>query len=164
MPGKKVILLMLFLLGLFAIPLISEAEDGLEGSIEVGGALTDLDSKSFKYGEYTGVNDDSIYFAGDADLSYNRNAFYLDFRGEDIGLENRSLYLETGRYGRYKLFLEYDVIPKLISNNSQTIFNGGGSNTLTLPSGWTRYSQTTTAGMSNQLTNNKKDVELRTDR
>src|SRR4030067_681156 len=154
----------LFILGLFALfvfPLLSNAEDGLEGSIEIGGAIADLDSKSFKYGEYTGVNDDSIYFAGDVDLSYNRDAFFLDFRTDNIGLDNRSLYLETGRYGRYKLFLEYDEIPKLISNNSQTIFNGGGGNTLTLPSGWTRGS--TTANLTN-LTSSKKDVELRTDR
>src|SRR3990172_8747563 len=162
--NKITVLFILGLFALFAFPLLSEAEDGLEGSIEVGGALTDLDSKSFKYGEYTGVNDDSIYFAGNVDLSYNRNAFFLDLRTDNIGLDNRSLYLETGRYGRYKLFLEYDEIPKLISNNSQTILNGAGSNTLTLPSGWTRYDQTTTAGMSSQLTNNKKDVELRTDR
>ena len=164
MTNKIAVLFILFVFYSLTIPLLLKAEDGLEGSIEIGGALTDLDSKSFKYGEYTGVNDDSVYFAGDVDLSYNRNAFFLDFRTDNIGLDNRSLYLETGRYGRYKLFLEYDEIPKLISNNSQTILNGAGSNTLTLPSGWTRYSQTTTAGMSNQLTNNKKDVELRTDR
>jgi len=164
MTNKIAVLFILFVFYSLTIPLLSKAEDGLEGSIEVGGAIADLDSKSFKYGEYTGINDDGLYFIGDADLSYNRNAFFLDLRTDNIGLDNRSLYLETGRYGRYKLFLEYDEIPKLISNNSQTIFNGGGSNTLTLPSGWTRYSQTTTAGMSNQLTNNKKDVELRTDR
>src|SRR3990170_9264 len=164
MTNKISVLFILFVFYSLTIPLLSKAEEGMEGSVTLGGAAVDLDSKSFKYGEYTGVNDDSIYFAGDVDLSYNRNAFFLEFRTDNIGLDSRSLYLETGRYGRYKLFLEYDEIPKLISNNSQTILNGAGSNTLTLPSGWTRYSQTTTAGMSNQLTNNKKDVELRTDR
>ncbi|MEK6901296.1 MAG: MtrB/PioB family outer membrane beta-barrel protein, partial [Nanoarchaeota archaeon] len=162
MPEKKAILLMFFLFALSAIPLISKAEDGLEGSIEVGGALTDLDSKSFKYGEYTGINDDGPYFIGDADLSYNRNAFYLELRGEDIGLENRNLYLEEGVYGKYKLYVGYDELTHLISNNSQTIFNGAGSNTLTLPSGWSRVNQTT--NMASALPNNKKDVELRTDR
>src|SRR3990170_3569472 len=164
MTNKISVLFILFVFYSLTIPLLSKAEEGMEGSVTLGGAAVDLDSKSFKYGEYTGVNDDSIYFAGDVDLSYNRNAFFLEFRTDNIGLDSRSLYLETGRYGRYKLFLEYDEIPKLISNNSQTILNGAGSNTLTLPSGWTRYDQTTTAGMSSQLTNNKKDVELRTDR
>src|SRR3990172_5377028 len=159
--NKITVLFILGLFALFAFPLLSEAEDGLEGSIEVGGALTDLDSKSFKYGEYTGVNDDSIYFAGNVDLSYNRNAFFLDLRTDNIGLDNRSLYLETGRYGRYKLFLEYDELPKLISNNSQTILNGAGTNSLTLPSGWVRGNQTT--NLTN-LTSSKKDIELRTDR
>ena len=159
MPGKKVILLMLFLLGLSAIPLISKAEDGLEGSITIGGALTDLDSKSFKYGEYTGVNDDSIYFAGDVDLSYSRNAFYLDFRGEDIGLENRSLYLEEGVYGKYKLYIGYDELTHLISNNSKTIFDGAGGTNLTLPSGFVRGAAT--SNMTN-LSSSRRDIELET--
>src|SRR3990172_7988818 len=85
MRNKIVVLFILFVFYSLTIPLLSEAEDGLEGSIEVGGALTDLDSKSFKYGEYTGVNDDSVYFAGDVDLSYNRNAFFLDLRTDNIG-------------------------------------------------------------------------------
>src|SRR3972149_57142 len=140
--NKITVLFILGLFALFAFPLLSEAEDGMEGSVTLGGAAVDLDSKSFKYGEYTGVNDDSIYFAGNVDLSYNRNAFFLDLRTDNIGLDNRSLYLETGRYGRYKLFLEYDELPKLISNNSQTILNGAGTNSLTLPSGFVRGSTT----------------------
>lgn len=160
-----IIFIMLFLSAISAAPAVLLAEDGLEGNVEAGGAyVDDLDSKSFKYGEYTGVYKDGAYLAGNADLSYNRDAFFLDFRGNDIGLNTKrsnSFYLDTGRYGMYKLFLGYDELPKLISNNSKTPLMGAGSATLTLPAGFVRGSAT--SNLTN-LSSNKKDVELSTRR
>src|SRR3972149_5793619 len=161
MSKKKLFILIVSFFFTLSTSNMSGAEDGLKGSIEVGGAAVDLNSKSFKYGEYTGVNDDGVYLVGNADLTYNKDAFFIDFRANDIGLDSRRLYLETGRYGRYKLFLGYNKIPKLISNNSKTPLDGEGSATLTLSSGFVRGSQTT--DLTN-LSDNKKDVELSTQR
>lgn len=164
MSNKKLIIFIILFLSAIS-PAVLWAEDSLEGNVEVGGAYVEnLNNKSFKYGEYTGVYKEGTYFMGNADLSYNRDAFFLDFRGHDIGLNSKrsnSLYLETGRYGMYKLFLGYDELPKLISNNSKTPLMGAGSATLTLPAGFVRGSQTT--NLTN-LSDNKKDVELSTQR
>lgn len=159
MTNKIRVVFILFIFASLIFPFSSNAEDGLEGSIEVGGAIADLDSKSFKYGEYTGISDDGPYITGDADLSYNRNAFFFDFRAKDVGLENRSLYLEEGVYGKYKLYIGYDELTHLISNTSKTIFDGAGGTNLTLPSGFTKG--LTTSAMSN-LANSRHDIELET--
>ncbi|HBR16026.1 MAG: hypothetical protein A3G39_07195 [Deltaproteobacteria bacterium RIFCSPLOWO2_12_FULL_43_16] len=158
---KILVMFMLFMAALAVLSVKSQAEDGLEGSVTIGGAAVDLDGKSFKYGEYTGIKDNGAYFAGDADLSYNMNAWYLDFRTKNVGLDNRSLYLEEGVYGRYKFFLGYDELPKLISNNSKTPFIGEGSTNLTLPSGFVRGS---TAALMTSLGSNRHDIELETQR
>lgn len=166
MPNKTIVALIFFVFALTTVSAPSKAEDGMEGNVTIGGSIiemksTDQKGKSAKYDDYTGA-DEGMHATGGADLTYNKEAFYLNFRAKDVGYDNRNLYLEEGVYGKYKLFLEYDQTPHIISNNSQTIFNGAGTGTLTLPSGWVRGNQTT--NMSGALSGNKKDVELRTDR
>src|SRR3990172_8337047 len=116
----------------------------LTGSITIGGALVDLNNKSAKHGEYTGIDNDRFYLSSDADLSYNKDASYVDLRIKDLGLDNRGIYIEGGRYGKYKLFLEYSELPHLISNNSKTTFDGVNTGNLTLPAGFVKSSSTST--------------------
>jgi len=137
------------------------AENGLSGSITLGGAIVDVSNESFKFGEYTGLSDDSFYVIANADLSYETGPYYLDFRASNLGLDNRRGYAEAGRYGGYKLFAEYLETPKLISNNSKTIFDGAGGANLTLPAGFVTGAQT--INFTN-LADHRKDVELRLER
>jgi hypothetical protein len=179
MVKTKVILAILFLL--FSLPLRGfcleeeEKEGTWSGSITGGGAVINMDEKntgkdkSYKYGEYTGITDNG-YGIGDFDVLYeNDDNFYLNFLGEDLGLKSRSLSMETGWYGGYELFLNYDETPHYVSNNAKTIYNGVNGNNLTLPEGFERgdfiqnFAWKATE-FENSLNAYKKGVNIRTDR
>lgn len=123
---------------------ISLAVD-FEGEIGIGALRVDTDHDSAKFKEYRGTGGDSTYLIGDIDLSYNKDAYYLDLIGKDLGLNTRNIRMDSGIYGRYKFFLEYDETPKFISENSRTIFSGAGDDTLTLPVGYDRITVSTTS-------------------
>ncbi len=167
---KKLTFMGLLLTAVALFPFQVTAQEGeeakaLTGSITVGGDWVDLDRESAKAGEYTGIHDDTVYFVGDADLSYDNGRMYIDLRasniglniGSNIGLENRNIYLEGGRYGKYKIFLEYDEIPHLLSTESKTPFDGAGGSSLTLPAGFVKGGSTT--AMIN-LNSSLKEVKL----
>lgn len=77
--------------------------------------------------------------------------------------------METGWYGGYELFLNYDQSPHYVSNDSKTIFNGVNGNNLTLPDGFVRgdvmqnFAWKAT-DFENSLNAYKKDVNIKTDR
>ena len=111
-----------------AFPARSVAE--ITGEATLGAALADMDHESYKYGEYTGVSDDDIFLLGSADIGYYNGAYYLEFAAKDLGLENKSLLLKSGKFNGYNAFIGYSELPRLISNNSSTLFRGAGSDSL----------------------------------
>jgi len=133
----------LILAALAPLPSFVLADDGMHGSVTVGGAFVGTTTETYKFGEYSGITGDTFYQIIDADLNYDSGPYYFDIRASRLGVENRRAYIETGRYGGYRLFLEYAETPKLISNSSKTVFDGTGTSRLTLPSGFTTGSQTT---------------------
>jgi len=139
------------------LPQMASADDGTAGSVTFGGAAVGTTDKTYKFGEYSGITSDAYYTVIGADLNFDSGPYYLDLLASRLGLENRRAYVETGRYGRYKLFLEYADTPKLISNNSKTIFDNAGEARLTLPSGFTKG--TTTSGFTN-LSAYRNDLNL----
>lgn len=154
---KRLLILAFLIPTLSALPAVSGATDGLSGNVTAGAGAVKIDKESYKYGEYSGLRNNRLFFVGDADLSYNRGAYYLDFRAKDVGLDNRSLYLDSGKLRSYDFFLGFDQIPHLISNNSKTPLDGAGGANLTLPAGFVQGA--TTPAMTN-LSNNIKDVRL----
>jgi len=111
-------------------------------SNEIEGGLMYVSDPSFKFGEYSGLTDDGVY--GILNFSIHKhnpydsgNANYLDVTGRNLGLDSREFHFEMGEQGNYKLFLDYNQIPKNNSDSGQTIFQGVGSSYLTLPGGWT---------------------------
>jgi len=111
-----------------AFPARSGAE--ITGEATAGAALVDIDGEPYKYGEYTGVSDDDIFLLGSADIGYYNGDYYLELAAKDIGLDNKSLLLKSGKFNGYNAFIGYSELPRLISNNSSTIFRGAGSDTL----------------------------------
>jgi MtrB/PioB family decaheme-associated outer membrane protein len=135
-------------------------EEGWSGEVELG--LGNVSDDSFKFGEYTGLNQQGGYFVGNANLYYrDQDASYLDLSVSDLGLVSRSLSIEGGLQGQYKLFLHYDEIPHFISDTAMTPYSGSGSETLTLPTGWVPAG--TTDGMTG-LAASLKNVDLETHR
>jgi MtrB/PioB family decaheme-associated outer membrane protein len=137
-----------------------EFEEGFSGDFEIGGAYVSEDS--FKFGEYTGLVDEGGYAIANARATYrDEDADYMEFEATDLGLDSRSLQVEGGRQGRYRLLLRYDELPHYITDTGQTPFNGIGSDDLSLPPGW--VDARSTSGMTS-LESSLHDVELETQR
>jgi MtrB/PioB family decaheme-associated outer membrane protein len=131
--------------------------EGLQGEFTVGGAGVFGDSDSFKFGEYTGINDDTGYVIGSTNLTYFMNLFT-----EDLGLDNRSIYWETGKTGIYTVYAEYNQIPHLLNNNALTQFIQPGGTNLTLNPGFLRGDLTTDLNIVNRTAEiqNERDTGL----
>ncbi|MGI9304345.1 MAG: MtrB/PioB family decaheme-associated outer membrane protein [Gammaproteobacteria bacterium] len=135
-------------------------EEGHSGYAE--GGVGYVENDSFKFGEYTGLNEDGAYFIGDAHYRYRgREARYFDVDAHNLGLDSRSVGLEGGRQGKYDIFLNYDELPHFISDSAVTPFIGSGGEVLNLPPDWVRG--TTTAGMT-ALSGSLRQVDIETQR
>jgi len=118
-------------------------EKGLSGTVEAGGAY--VSDSSSKFGEYNGLNQQGGYFLGDFSARYRgEDAAYWNIDGANLGLDTRSLNVEGGRQGTYKLLLNYQELRHFISDSAQTPFIGSGGSSLTLPAG---YPAATTTAM-----------------
>jgi MtrB/PioB family decaheme-associated outer membrane protein len=162
--------LIIALLLLAFLPAVAWAQDedsalmpeGLQGDVTVGGAGVFGQTDSFKFGEYTGINDDTGYFIGSTNLTYNRGSYFMNLFTEDLGLDNRSMYWETGLTGNYTVYAEYNQIPHLLNNNTLTQFNQPGGNLLTLNPGMVPAGNTATLNIVNRTfeLENERDTAL----
>lgn len=135
-------------------------EPGRSGSVDVG--LGNVSEDSFKFGEYTGLNEKGGYLIGNAELRLRgEDAHYWNINASNLGFDSRELTAEGGRQGKYKLFFDYDELPHFISDSASTPLLSAGTNSLTLPPGWVRAGST--AGMT-ALAGNLREVDLKTKR
>ncbi len=135
-------------------------ETGYSGEAELGAGYVSDDS--FKFGEYNGLEDNGAFLIGNVTARYrDENAGYLDLKVRDLGLDTRSLDVEGGRQGRYRLFLTYDEIPHNISDSVRTPYLGSGGDTLELPTDWVTAGST--AGMTD-LADSLLNADLDTQR
>lgn len=110
-------------------------EDGLSGTVEVGGAY--VSDSSAKFGEYNGLGQDGGYFIGDLNARFRgKDGAYWNVDAANLGLDTRSLSAEGGRQGTYKLLLNYQELKHFVSDSAQTPFIGSGGASLTLPAGF----------------------------
>ena len=135
-------------------------ELGWNGHVDLGAGYVSDDS--FKFGEYSGLEDEGAYAVGGLELRFRgEEAGYWTLRGEDLGLESRSVTMEGGRQGSYRLFLEYHELPHYITDATETVFRGVGSDHLRLPTNWDTAN--TTQDMSD-LAPSLRGVEIERDR
>jgi MtrB/PioB family decaheme-associated outer membrane protein len=88
-------------------------------------------------------------FNGQTDIFYSDGKQSTgNFSGTNLNADNRRIYMDYGQQGKYKLTLEYDQIPRDGNDNAQTIFQGIGQNSLTLPSGWVDANSTSGMNLS----------------
>lgn len=136
----------------------------VRSEIEFG--LGHVSDSSFKFGKYTGLEQEGVFGVLDLDIHKRGpydgdSAQYFRVIGSNLGLTSRDARVEYGEQGDYKVFLEYDQLPTFRSDSAQTIFNGAGGTNLTLPGGWVPSG--TTAGMT-QLAPSLKDVDIEHER
>jgi MtrB/PioB family decaheme-associated outer membrane protein len=110
-------------------------EEGFNASVELGGGYVSDDS--FKFGEYTGLNDKGGFVVGSAEARYRKSdGSWFDLTLSDLGIDSRSLKAEGGKQGFYRLSFGYKELPHNISGTALSPFLGVGTSSLTLPSGW----------------------------
>ena len=135
-------------------------EEGTSGTLELG--LGYVSDDSFKFGEYTGLNEKGGFFVGNASVRFRgEEAHYWDINATNLGLDSRALSAETGTQGKYKLFLNYSELPHYISDSARTPFLGSGSGSLVLPGSWVTANDT---GSMTALAGSLQPVDLETKR
>jgi MtrB/PioB family decaheme-associated outer membrane protein len=126
------------------MPLSASAEEDDEvlrqlrpDSVIVGG-IGHVDSGNAKFGDYRGLGDSGAHAI--VNIDYTRrltdDAHWVEVVGRNLGLDTRSLRVEGGQQGNFKLRFEYDELPKLWTDSYQTPFVNPGSTALALPAGW----------------------------
>lgn len=153
-------------IGMAAVPALA-ADDEVaalirpDSQIELGVGYVSEDS--FKFGNYTGLNDKGASLIGNIDLNRRNeaNTHYFSLTGRNLGLSSRNLTVEGGEQGNYGLRFEYDEIPRYFSDTYQTPYLGAGSTRLTQPAGITDGA--TVAAMAG-LADNMKPYNVKTQR
>jgi MtrB/PioB family decaheme-associated outer membrane protein len=101
----------------------------------------------YEFGNYRGLPDQGFYPGLGVDLLWrDENARYLDVRGNDLGLESRTLNIEGGKQGAYVIGFVYDEIQHYRADDTRTVFLGAGTADQRLPSNWVLAG--TTSGMT----------------
>ncbi len=116
---------------------------GTTGSVDAGvGYVSD---KSQKFGDFTGLDNKGAYGILGGNVSRRGDdGYWADLWGEDLGIDSRRLYGESGREGRYTLRVGYSEIARNFTEGASTPFIGSGGSVLTLPGGYPAFD---TSGM-----------------
>src|SRR5436190_615334 len=136
----------------------------IRSDVEVG--MCYVSDESPRFGRYNGLDDDGLSLILNFDIlrrapSGSDDASYFAAKGRNLGLDNRELKVEFGRQGSYRVHLDYDQVPNERGDDARTIYNGVGTDTLTLPAGW--VGAQTTSGMT-RLLPSLQPVEFETER
>jgi len=99
------------------------------GELHLSGQTTD-----YLYQRYTDWRNGPVI--GKAILHFERpdDGSYVDFRGSSLSDTNQFFKLTVGRFGAYSLIAFVRDIPNVVSGDAKPIWNGVGTNSLTLPS------------------------------
>lgn len=104
----------------------------LTGDVEVGGRTIKGDFQSTKYQEY---REQSPGIFGNARLLLEgkEGRYYFEGLATDIAERDQHYEIASGRYGRYRLELEYDEHSHVYSTAARTLYTNQGSGVLTFP-------------------------------
>ncbi len=110
-------------------------EYGFIGSFLFGPIYVSDDYPEF--GNYRGLKEEGFYPGLGIDAVWrNEEGRYLDVYGERLGLESRTLIMEGGRQGSYRVNFGYDEIQHYRAGDTRTVFIGAGSSDQRLPDDW----------------------------
>ncbi len=110
-------------------------EPGWNGDFDVGALYVSDDNVNF--GDYRGLDEEGVYASLDGHWLYRGDGTTgWELRLDDLGLDSRSVTLDGGQQGLYRLRLGYDQLVHYRYGDALTPFTAGGGR-LTLPTGWT---------------------------
>lgn len=116
---------------------------GITTTVDAGVAVVSEDSK--KFGDFTGLQDKGAHLLlGGSVRVRGEGGYYTDVQAANLGLDTRSLGVDSGHEGLYSLHLGYAELPRHFADGAMTPYLGNGSSLLTLPAG---YPAATSAAM-----------------
>jgi MtrB/PioB family decaheme-associated outer membrane protein len=92
-----------------------------------------------KYYEYSTIKP-GAFVDGHLATGTNNGLYQIDVWAKNVGYSDQRFNLDASKAGEYYFNAEWDQTPHIYSTSAQTLYNGVGGNSLTLP-----------AGLSNQL-------------
>jgi MtrB/PioB family decaheme-associated outer membrane protein len=134
-------------------------ESGYRADTVVGADYVSDDA--YRFGNATGYDEAGVYLQLDGEGHYASEDYRLDWYAEDLGLDSRAFAVEGGRPGRFGFHLGYDELPYRLFDTTSTVFTATTPDTLALPAGWVRASQT--SGFS-ELDASLQPVKIGSDR
>jgi len=90
---------------------------------------------SAAFSEYTDWSNGPIVTSLGFLTENRKTAWYLSGLAEDVGRSDEYYQLKTGRYGVFNVTAMFDSIPHIYSTEAKSLWNGVGSNDLTLRGG-----------------------------
>ncbi len=102
------------------------------GEVEVGGRPITGDFGSSKYEEYREQRP-GVFGNAKVLVEGKEGKYFLEGSATDVAEDDQHYELRIGRYGRYRLELEYDELPHVFSNRARTLYTDTGNGVLTLP-------------------------------
>ena len=97
-------------------------ESGSSGWVEP--RLGYLSGDSFRFGDYTGLEDQGLFLDLGGAWRYrgeDGGAEAWDVHAERLGLDSRAIGVRGGRQGTYRVSLGYEALPHLVAADSRTI-------------------------------------------
>ncbi len=153
---------------MFQIPLYKGADMSRydRNMVELGLGYSDEDS--YKFGEYTGLEDKGAFVIGNFNLGKRLagDANYVQASGWNLGLPSRQLGAVGGTQGRWFLSGNFDQFRRYQYDDTRFIHQGLGGDRLTLPPGFPGISAGTSQPPSNINTINAflRDFDIKQDR
>lgn len=147
-------------------------EPAITGSLRLGAWYSSDDE--YKFGEYTGLGEDEWNVLGDFELRGrpawdSGETWHFLLRGQNLGLDSRRIDARAGLQGLFRFQASWDQIPHLFFDDGETVFQGRGSDLLTLPGGWVPGSTTRAFGALPQsldpirIRRDRRDLRVGTD-
>lgn len=124
---KSIVLLMVLSFSLIPFWNASAEETKIRGEATVIDQVVDLQGHKDKFNEYRDIRNGPT---GQFDLQYERENYYLDFYGQEVGRKDQSYNLLGGKWGSFRYEFKYDELPHNFTEQAKTFYNGVYGNNL----------------------------------
>ena len=119
---------------LYISPYEAEAAeaDTWSSSIEFGAIFNSGDDGASQFRKYTDWDEGAVL--SDVSVMGDFGDTYFNFKGGALGRDDQFLKAEYGRYGSYRIIGFFNEIPHVYADDATLLYQGIGTNVLTLPS------------------------------
>ena len=125
---KPVIFILCFTIG-GLLPWNASAEERIiEGEVSITGQHLNIEGEKAKFNEYRDIRDG---FTGDFYLRYEKDNYYTDAQGREVGRRDQSYEFSGGKWGSFRYEFGYDQIPHNFTTGARSFYTGVGGNDLT---------------------------------